>query len=200
MTSTEDKLRRFQAAIQKEVERRKREVLAGVDQVKSEQLSKAEDTVLKGAYEMIQHEVNELSVENRREISQQRLEKKKEYLERRKALEDALFDRVKTRLVQYAKTERYKASVIQSVEDLVREYPYDNTVFQLNRNDQDIEAQVLLTYGRPCKVEYTDSIEVGGVIYINRSQGYIIDRSLDAVLQEQREWFHVHGGFDGVNG
>lgn len=189
MNTLNDKLRRFEAAILKTAEQKRDQIVKETNELKQNELNSTEDTALTTAYEMIQGEVSEISAEQAREISKIRFDQKRRYLVRRGELEAELFAAVKKRLCDYAETEGYKEDIKASAAKLANEFEGGIT-FKIAKRNAAIADFIKQSFGKPCTVEVSDDVEIGGFIAEDTERGYICDLSLDSILADQKSWFY----------
>lgn len=188
----QDQLDRFIAAIEREANKEIEQILNEAEESKKSELTSKEDEVLYNAYEMIQGKVSESSVETKKEISKRQLEYKKSLLERRKQLELQVFRNVEQKILDFRNEPDYENWIISKIKKFSEEYNQDNVVFQIGLFDRKLEGKILVAYGKPCKVECVDSIKLGGVIFADYKNSYIIDETFDSILEDEKEWFHNH--------
>lgn len=192
MAKLNEKLQRFEDAVISQAKHQSEEILSGVEQVKKQEISTTEDAALSSAYELIQGEVSEISVETAREISQRRFRQKQDYLLRRADLEKSVFINVKARLIDYTHTEAYKDYLKSAAEKLSADYVGKDVTLKLKQDDKPLEGFVRDCFKSPCTVAYTDGIAIGGIVLTDNNSGYVSDFSLDTVLTDQRDWFYQH--------
>ncbi|MDR2656148.1 MAG: hypothetical protein LBC56_08825 [Oscillospiraceae bacterium] len=192
MASVINKLRLFQEAIQREIEKEENAINREIDKARKDALALAEDSGLESSYGIIRQQVAQLEAQYKKELGGRKMEQKKTFLQRRRELEEQIFSNVAARLLKYAQSPEYKTGLLEKVREIAAECPYESAVLKIRPADASLEEEIKAAFGLPCTVELSSEIEIGGLIYVSRDKNYLINESLDERLRSQRDWFHSH--------
>ena len=189
-----EKLTRFRTIIQGEVSERCREIDEELQDYRSQELTRAEDTILKESYALIQKEVADISAQTTKTVSRMRVEMKRKLYERRDGYVTQIFAEARARLQAFAASPEYRVFLLEKTRRL-GEIGADGTTLCVRREDLALEAELRLAYGHRCEVKASPAVRLGGVVAENQASASIADESLDSILEAQRAWLCAQPAF-----
>lgn len=191
MANSDEKVSKFVQAITAHAEQQRQKIHQEVEDFKAARLQEAEQQVLGDAYQLIQKERAALHSQLSREMSRRDLDARKQLLDRRREMMDAVFQKARERLTAYVESPAYSDALRASVREMAEKLPADGTVYTLRRRDE-AEAEALRAIvPAGSRIDYADDIKIGGCRGVNAAAGVMIDDTLDTKLALQRDWF-VH--------
>lgn len=195
MADTVSKTDNFLKAIEKYAEEQRSQIRNEAELFKEKELAKAEEDALREAYTLIQHKMTEIKTQISATLSKQEAESRKALFIRRSEITDEVFAKARKKLEDFAKTEKYKPLLLNSTKLIAEVLNGEITLF-VRAGDMKYESEIKKAFGKPCTVEATEQIKIGGIMGKSFSMGLIADESLDSKLAEEREWFCGHSGLD----
>ena len=199
MPDTISKTDNFLKAIEKYAEEQRTKMKSEAEVYKATELNRAEEEGLKEAYVLIQREMAEIRNRISSELSQAESASKKRIFLRRKEIEEEVFAKAEKKLVEYTATEQYTASLLKSAAKIGQVLTADDVVLSVREADLGRAEQLKKAFGRPCEVQASKEIRLGGLTGRSRSMGLIADETLDTRLTEEHEWFCRHSGLRVTN-
>lgn len=193
MLSNQEKLLEFKKSIQRELDSQIAQIDNDVEAYRSSQMEVIENEALSECYRTIQTAVASIRLEFTTEHSHALSELKRQLLLRRDEYAASIFDQVRQRLCDFTGGEEYSAWMCRKLESAVQEYhPQKPTLFV---READLALGGKLTAILPgCRVLASADISIGGFIIEDEGKSYVINESLDSILEEQKEWFFSHSG------
>ncbi|MBQ6570578.1 MAG: hypothetical protein IJL87_10040 [Clostridia bacterium] len=190
-----NKLANFLHAINEYAERQSIEIEEETEQFMSRELKKAEDDANREAYYFIQHELSKMKNEISGDYSRKEMERRRQLLEKRAAITAEVFDRAKSRLLQYTKTENYgKKVTLNARKSAVMFGDYMGSAEFYIRPGDSVARDHLHAVFANNAVHETDDIKIGGFRAVNLNRSVVVDATLDTALDGQREWFLENSG------
>ena len=150
--------------------------------------------MLGNAYKLIQREMAEMKTEISREYSNREMEGRRKLFERRSEIMEEVFDKARERLIEFTKSDAYEKFLKDVVSSVLETLSGSDLVLYLRSEDQHFADMLKSSCKTQCEFSVDDSIKLGGVRGYSKSQGVIVDETLDARLEDQREWFVENSG------
>lgn len=184
------KLEKFSESVNSEVEEHISKILGEADELSSEKLEKAEDDALLDAYNKIQKSVRDTEAKYRRMYALEEQKFRMDALKHREELSDKIFGGIEKKLAEFASSEKYGDYLFSIAEG---ENLSGSGEIAVSPRDKDLGEKLGEKYG--CEVKIDDSIELGGLMIIDKEQGMIIDKTFDSALEEQKKAFSSRYSF-----
>lgn len=194
MANSEEKVSKFVQAITQYAQDQKEKIHQEVEDFKSEKLLKAEQEVLRDSYSLIQKERMELQGDMSREMSRRDLAARKDLLALRRDMMLQVFGDAENKLTAFCSTPDYLDYLKKSMEELSGVLPAQGTTYEVCRRDEALLPRLRELCPAGSRVELTDDIRLGGIRGHNPSAGLMADDTLDARLEDQKDWFIAHAG------
>lgn len=198
MADTVSKTDNFLKAIEKYAEEQRSQIRNEAELFKEKELAKAEEDALREAYTLIQRKMTEIKTQISATLSKQEAESRKTLFIRRSEITNEVFAKAHKKLEEFAKSEKYKSLLLNSVKLIAEVLNGEITLF-VRAEDMKYESEIKKAFGKPCTVETTEQIKIGGIMGKSFSMGLIADESLDSKLAEEKEWFCSHSKLDVTN-
>lgn len=194
MASNDEKLSKFNLAINHYAEEQRSKIEQEIEEFKQRELEEAEVEVLTEAYHMIQKEMAEMRSGITREMARRGMEARKELLAQRQKITDEVFARSYEYLKEYTKKSEYPALLEKFAKKLSSTFTKEGTVLCIKADDEQYEAQIQKAFGASCSFKIDNTIALGGIRAVNPEMGIMADETLDTMLEDQREWFEENSG------
>lgn len=192
------KLEQFEEEIFAKVASIKKMADDEVEEFQVGELEKCQDVALEDSYGMIQSEVAKLEKDIHK-IGAEKITKYRTFLfKRREQYRQEVFEKVRERLAIFSavnpdtgsQSAEYKRFILQSAKKLGASASETNeTILFIRKEDLLLEQEIKQAFAKPCKVQESDEIRLGGLSAENRVKGYQEDKSLESRLDEQFQWF-----------
>lgn len=194
MASNEEKLGKFNLAINHYAQEQRDKIEHEVFEYKKRELEAAEVDVLTEAYRLIQNEMAEMRDRITREMAHREMDARKELLAKRQKITDEVFQKAAERLLAYTQTEKYAPMLEKSARELASVFQKPGTVLCIRPEDKKYEEIIRKAFGGDCVFHAADDIKIGGIRAYHAETGLMADETLDSELEEQREWFEENCG------
>ena len=194
MPDTVSKTDNFLKAIEKYAEEQRGKLRTEAEEFQERELNNAEEEGLKEAYDLMQKEMADINNEISGNLSKAEADSRKRIFERRKEIENEVFEKARKKLVEFTDTDKYSAMLSESAKNISSVLKNEDVVLYVRERDLRFTDSLKASFGRKCEVAASDSIKIGGITGLSRSMGLVADETLDTKLAYQREWFYEHSG------
>lgn len=184
------KLDRFIQSVNSEVEADIGEIIGEAEKLSREKLETTEDEALLDAFNRIQKSVRDTEAKYRRMYALEEQKYRMDALRHREELSGRIFRGVEEKITGFRTSGKYGEYLtgIISAQKLS-----ENAVIAVSPEDEKYSKALSDKSGH--EVITDDSIELGGLMIIDREQGLIIDRTFDSALEEQKKTFSSRYSF-----
>lgn len=184
------KLEKFSESVNSEVEEHISKILGEANELSGKKLEKAEDDALLDAYNKIQKSVRDTEAKYRRMYALEEQKFRMDALRHREELSNRIFSDIEKKLAEFTSSEKYGEYLftIAGEENLS-----GSGEIAVSPRDKAFGEKLGEKYG--CEVKLDDSIELGGLMIIDKEQGMIIDKTFDSALEEQKKAFSSRYSF-----
>ena len=191
--ANEEKLAKFHQAINHYALEQRKRIEDEVAEFKNKELQEAEDEVLVESYHLIQKEMADMRGRISREMAQREMAGRRALLEKRAHITSEVFRKAADILKQETESamrERFAGRARRAFENRAagRGLP-DDIVFLLRAADAPFEPLIQKAFGAPCTFREDETITLGGLRAESAALHLELDSTLDALLENQREWF-----------
>ena len=138
---------------------------------------------------MIQRELMAMKNKILIEVSHKEIEERKKVSIRRRDMIKEMFSECRGKLIDYTKTKEYLGSLKEYVVQIAKTLSdLDDVKLFVKKEDLKYEQEIKNAFGRNCEVIFADDIEIGGIRGFSETRGLIADETLDAKLNDQKDW------------
>jgi len=184
-----DKLGIFEKVVLEDVEDMKKAISSEIWDNSEKELEETRREAEAEYEEFKQKRVNELELSLRLEMSKKQLEEKRELLSYRDQLVNRLIDNCKEKLLNFAKSEKYREYLLSQCRRLSEQHGSENAVFYVKSEDMSLAGAIKNAYGHDCQVQPDETVALGGFKLFIKAQNRLIDESFDTMLADQKEQF-----------
>ena len=192
MSEKKEKLQKFIAAINGEVEMKVGEILSEAENEKKRIISAAEEKGRSEAEKYLDEKKRDAGRDFVREISRAELETKRGVLLHREELTEKLFSDVKKRIEAYRKTDAYGKML---AEILASADIAGNVEIRLASEDMKFADELKRSIKTAVEFKSDSNIKMGGLAVYFKDRGTVLDKTFDLALEEQREKFTASNAF-----
>lgn len=193
MATNDEKLSKFNQAINHYAEEQRKKIEEEVSSYKQHELEDAEVEVLSEAYRLIQDEMAEMRDGIVREMAHREMDVRRELLEKRQKITDEVFEKASARLKEFTVGPEYPKTLQHYAENLSSAFNGQDTTLFVKEADLQYCELIKAAFGS-CEVRADSEILIGGIRAFNPTAGIMADETLDSMLEEQREWFEENSG------
>ena len=186
-----EKLQRFAAAVNADVDRQVEEILKDADKKRRAIIEDANTRSSETAEKYYSENIKKVSGKFLKEASKLELDAKKEVLKHREELTDRVFDAVRSRIAEY----RGSADYAVHLKKLISESsPEDGDTVYLAEDDMKL-SELLKKDFPQINFESDEQIRLGGAAVYSKKGGTIADKTFDAAVDELRKDFAGRNSF-----
>ena len=184
MPDMTEKLDRFTAKILAEASAETQRAMDQVRQQRASALRRAEDQVLREAYQYIHQEVARIKAEAGRSVSRRMLENQRALSLRREEMAQETFALVRAKISAFTRTPAYGDRLEGLLKEALEQLPGAEDV-QVCLRPEDREWIPRLTRAAGRKVDFQEGdFRMGGLVARSASLGLRVDGSFDSAAQE----------------
>lgn len=194
VNQSNDKVSKFHDAINHYATEQRNKIEQEVAEYKARGLENAEKEVLNEAYCLIQAEMADMRNKIAREMALREQDARRDLLTRRQQITDEIFSKATDALKKFIASDKYEACLIKAVKEAMPLFTAEDTVFAMKPGDEPHQAVVKTAFGGKCTFVQDKTIHLGGLRVTSKSLGLTADQTLDALLEDQRDWFETHSG------
>ena len=187
MSENTAKLNKLRKEIESCAESEAAAIIEAAQKTADEAIASAEKQVRRTYKDNTRQTVENFRAEERRRISETRFSEGKRVLMHRSALVDEFFSRVEAELRAETEKDSYRDYISRSVAEARKTFSLENA--QVYCREQDIALAGGFVTENGVQVLVSENISIGGIIVKIPEKGIIMDLSLDAALENERESF-----------
>ncbi len=192
MSENTAKLNKLRKEIESCAESEASAIIEAAQKSADEAVAAAEKGIRRAHKENTRQTVEKFRADEQRRVSEMRFSEGKRVLMHRSKLVDEFFSRVEAELKAETEKESYKDYLARSIDEARGNFSLDNA--QVYCREQDIDAVGVFLPEKGVQILASDSIAIGGIIVKIPEKGIIVDLSLDAALEKEREGFSASEG------
>ncbi len=189
MSTVDDKLDNFARIVMREAAEKRVQIIESIRENRLKVLEQKELEFLEQAYLTIQKEIRRIHKEKNEMISRASMESKKMLLQKREEIIDEIFSNIHQKVIEFIRTPGYLTFLSDSIKEGCKITGDGEIVVYINRTDVHLIDRIKenLGFNMEIQVEQTDII--GGCKIFNKTKNILVDNSLAAKIQQQREQF-----------
>ncbi|MBZ4645711.1 MAG: V/A-type H+/Na+-transporting ATPase subunit [Clostridiales bacterium] len=189
MSTVDDKLDNFARIVMREAAEKRVQIIESIRENRLKVLEQKELEFLEQAYLTIQKEIRRINKEKNEMISRASMESKKMLLQKREEIIDEIFSNIHQKVIEFIRTPGYLTFLSDSIKEGCKITGDGEIVVYINRTDVHLIDRIKenLGFNMEIQVEQTDII--GGCKIFNKTKNILVDNSLAAKIQQQREQF-----------
>jgi V/A-type H+-transporting ATPase subunit E len=191
---SDEKVSKFHDAINHYATEQRNKIEQEVADYKARELENAEKEVLNEAYRLIQAEMADMRNKIAREIALREQKSRRELLTRRQEISSDVFARAAAALKDITASAQYDSFLAKSVKEAAPLFDAEDVVIFMKPGDESHQAAVQTAFGKKCTFAQDNTIHLGGLRVQSKKLGLTADQTLDALLEDQRDWFETHSG------
>lgn len=194
MANNDEKVNKFYLAINHYAEEQRKKIEQEVEEYKQKELEEAEVYVLSESYRLIQKEMAEMRNGISREMARREMAARRELLAKRQKIAEEVFDRAEKSLYEFTQKDEYAKLLQKFSDELSKIFHKSGTVLRIKKDDQKYQELIQQAFGSDCTFQIDADIHIGGIRAYNSEMGIVADKTLDSMLEDQREWFEENSG------
>lgn len=169
-------------------------ILAEAKELEAKAYQQIEEEAKKDASSQLEKELADISSDASMEASSNSENRTKKLVAKRDEYVNTIFETAREKLVQFVASKDYKTYLIDHVKEIGKQYPMNNSVLFVRKEDLSLNKDLVKAYGNDIDVEVSDNITIGGFIIENKETNVVVDESLDFALESQKDWFYKTSG------
>lgn len=186
--NTKTKESKFLDAINKYAEQQKAQITQEIEDYKNTKIEQATQQGLQDAYDLIRADIAQRKAVIVNDLAKKQLDLRNDLFLERQSLADKVFIEAKEQLLAFTKTEEYSDFLRRSLDEIKANCGTAQCVISIAPRDE--EKRALIENVLPdAQIIVDNHILIGGIRANCPSLGILMDDTLDARLEQQREWF-----------
>ena len=194
MADFEEKKDKFSTAINHYAEEQRQKIEKEIEEYKQKELDEAEIDVLTECYQLIQKETARMRSGISKEMSQRDMDSRRKLLEQRSRISSEVFEKASQKLKEFTAREEYLDFLQKTASQFAKVFGRDGVVVRLRQEDAKYEESIRKALGLKCEFQIDNTIAIGGLRALHTELGLLADKTLDSLLEDQRDWFESHSG------
>ena len=179
----------FLNAIDKYAKKRRKKINDEIEAIEERELKKAEAEIVEDVNTMIQRELTAMKNKILIEVSHKEIEERKRVSLRRRDMIKEMFSECRQKLLDYTKSGKYLDSLKEYAVQIAKTLNnLDDVKLFVKKEDLKHEEEIKKAFAGECEVIAADDIEIGGIRGFSEARGLIADETLDAKLNDQKDW------------
>lgn len=138
---------------------------------------------------LIKQKKMEMLSESKKELSIIDFKTNNQLDNKRKLIEDEVFQEAENKILEFQKTDKYKENMKQNIEEICKDFENKESELLVCKNDVELFKSFVPSY---IEVKENREFKLGGFIYKNDQ--FEINHSYDELLQQQKDWFYLNSG------
>lgn len=179
--------------INEAAESERQAILEEVKKLEEQADKQMKEEAKKDAQLQMNQELSEISSVAATEISEIHSERTKKLIEIREGYVNTIFSEARDKLLAFTSSSEYKDFMIEKTKKAAL-IGLDHVVLYVSEKDLDLAKELEVVYGKTMLIEVSDEISIGGFIIENKAEKLVINESLDAALESQKDWFYKNSG------
>lgn len=184
----------MQEEIEQLARKEEKQWLQKTNALEQEVCQKIQAEVEKEMAEEITKELANMNVEYHRQAATYNKQRKEQLMLTRQTYVDTIFTEAKAALLAFTKTKDYQMYIKNKIQHVQEQYSLQNCTLYRKAGDTTCESVIQALSLDSVTIIISADITIGGCIIENNTTR--IDLSLDAALEQQKEWFYQASAFN----
>ena len=159
-----------------------------IKKIEQYELKKAEDEIVEDVNSLIQKELAAMRNKIAIKISAKELSERRKISLKRQSMMKEMFKICKEKLIKFTLSKEYPKSLEEYANKISNVLKSADTELYIKESDIKYADKIMNAFGRECKINVLEDILIGGIKGFSVKQGLIADETLDAKLEEQKDW------------
>lgn len=191
MIQEQERAEKFFRAIQRDAERRRKEILGQIDSYIATERNKAEAQAQQTGEQRVQYECDRLQADTNRRLAHAAAAVSAQLATQRSAITEQVFGEASEKLKAFTQSRQYAAWLTEGARALAAALG-EGAVLYARAEDRSVVAAALKDVNVSCTVQPDPAIRLGGLHGKNGAK--MADDTLDSRLAAQRDWFLQNSG------
>lgn len=184
---------KFLDAINRYAEKQKAQINQEIEDYKNSKIEQATEQGLKDAYDLIRDDISKQKAAIVNDTARRELEMRNNLFSQRESIIKKVFEEAREKLIAFTESDAYSGYIEDSAKEIAA--LFGNEPCKVSIAPKDEALGDIIKKHLPNAVIKTDNhIAIGGIKAYCESRGVMADDTLDAGLDEQREWFIENAG------
>ncbi|HAN21258.1 MAG: hypothetical protein A2Y15_02370 [Clostridiales bacterium GWF2_36_10] len=194
MRSQYEQLTLFLDSINDEARKSTEKIMNIADEFRSNELEKAKLEAAQKSRNYIKYESDKLKTQSNRKVSEANKELRKQLIEKRNSIAEAVFNEVTEKLHNFMKTDDYKSFLLSSIKKFAEYYKEAHFTVYMKIEDMKYKEFLMDSIKTIGRVEEDSDIIIGGCKAKCDNINSELDDTLDSRLESEKEWFYENSG------
>ncbi len=178
----------FLSKIDNHARRQRLTITDEIKKIEQYELKKAEAEIVEDVNSLIQKELAAMRNKIAVKISRKELSERRKISLKRQSMMKEIFKNCKEKLIEFTLSKEYLKSLEEYASKISNVLKSSDAELYIKESDMKYADKIMDGFGRECKIKVLEDILIGGIRGFSAGQGLVADETLDAKLEEQRDW------------
>lgn len=183
---------KFTSAVFDYATNKSNKILKEVQEKKQRALKAYKEAVQKESRTYIKTCLQKENAKVSRELAHREQDLKKNILKKRSEMTEEIFAQAKEKLKSFTGTDEYANMLEKQAENAASLFACEDAEILIRKEDEKFKPVIEKKFNKNCVFSIEPAIKIGGMQIKSQSLGIMADLSLDAMLENEREWFRVN--------
>lgn len=193
MSGRKEKTAEFFNAINADLAKQVKAITQEADQIRTNQEKLFNAQARKKSQEFLAAETEKINAYTGQKLAQAQAQARLKVFEKRESIADDVFASAAKELVEFSRSDEYKAFLIKSAEKAALKLKGE-IEFYLRSEDMKFAHDIESVVAQRCAFTADDTIKLGGCKAKCVQAALFADDTLDSRLNEQKNWFYENSG------
>ena len=178
----------FLKVIDRYAKKQKTKITDTIQEMEEYEIKKAESEIMQDVNNMIQKEIINMKNKIAVEVSHKEMDERKQVSQRRLEIIKEIFEGSRKKLTSFTFSQEYSETIKSYAQKIASVLTSQDVQIFIKPADEKYTDLIQKAFGKACKILTTDDILIGGIRGYSPSHGLIVDETLDAKLDAQEDW------------
>ncbi len=178
----------FLKVIDRYAKKQKTKITDTIQEMEEYEIKKAESEIMEDVNNMIHKELLNMKNKIAVEVSHKELQQRRQISQRRLEIIKEVFEESRNKLVSFTSSQEYSQTLKNYASKIASVLNEHDVQIFIKPADEKYTDLIQKAFGKTCKVVTTNDIAIGGIRGYSKSRGLIVDETLDAKLEAQEDW------------
>lgn len=188
MPQMDDRMRMIGSAITSQAQQEADDIIRKANEIRDTEIKAFEDEIVTGMFAKLQKKATNLRLDSVKTVARAQMDEHSRLLLHRKELTERVFENVRQRLIEFARSPEYPGWLEERAGAVPTELDHSASVLYVCPRDLPLGEKLLARFPGAALAE-DKSIRLGGFRLRNGKARVLADETLDERLENERPWF-----------
>lgn len=187
MNISEQKLNKFINTIKNNASMQVYSIEKETQDIMDNMLTQAEDEAIKESYELAKKEQDFNHSKIVKEYAEKENELKQEFYKKRSEMVNDVFKKAEKKLMEFHDSSDYEIALLSGLNVVKEKFGNSKCIVYVKKDDINLSSKIINVFEGNAEVTPCDDIKIGGVRILFCDKNILVDKTLDALLLDERE-------------